>query len=146
MKLKVLTPTAAVLFLLSAFTPFSFAEKDLIGTWKIDDGSIGKVVKRVIEKTVEANPEAADQIEEHKDEIAQRIKGVRLNVKADHTYESISPAGTNPGTWKYLDAEKAVEFTKKDGTKRKDILLELSPTRLKMVNTELKDTILYVHP
>jgi hypothetical protein len=145
MKLKVLTAVAATV-LLSAFTIASTSEKDLIGSWKIDDTAVNSVVKKVIAKAVEANPGAEDQIEAQKDMIVTMIQGIRLNIKADHTYETVSPQGSKGGKWTLAADGKTMEFTKEDGTVRKDDILESSATRLKLINGDLRDTILYVHP
>jgi len=145
MKIKILTSAAAVM-LLSAFTPIFLAEKDLVGTWKIDNASVATTVKRVIAKAVEANPGAEDQIEEQKDKIVEMIQGIRLNIKADHTYESVTPQGTAPGKWVLANKDRVIEFTKADGTTRRDSILESSATRLRLINGQLKDTILYIHP
>jgi hypothetical protein len=55
MKLKLLTAVAATVAL-SAFTIVSTSEKDLVGSWKIDDANVSKVVKAVIDKAVESQP------------------------------------------------------------------------------------------
>lgn len=144
MKLKVLTAVAATV-LLSAFTIVT-SEKDVIGSWKIDDTYVNKVVKKVIAKAVEANPGAEAQIEGQKDMIVGMIQGIRLNIKADHTYETVSPQGSKGGKWNLTGAGKTMEFTKEDGSIRKDVVLESSATRLKMINGDLADTVLYVHP
>ncbi|MET3980771.1 hypothetical protein ABIB62_003374 [Mucilaginibacter sp. UYP25] len=144
MKLKVLTAVAATV-LLSAFT-IATSEKDLVGSWKIDDANVNKVVKAVIAKAVEANPAIEDQINEQKEMIAGVVKGVRLNIKADHTYEAVSQQGTKAGKWALSADGKNIDFTKEDGSVRKDAVLESSPTRLKVINGDMKDTVLYVHP
>lgn len=144
MKLKVLTAVAATV-LLSAFT-VATSEKDLVGSWKIDDTSVNHVVKAVIEKAVEANPAVEDQINQQKEMIVTMIKGVRLNIKADHTYETVSPQGAKTGKWALSADGKNIDFTKEDGSIRKDAVLESSATRLKVINGDMKDTVLYVHP
>lgn len=144
MKLKIITAVAATV-LLSAFTIVT-SEKDVVGSWKIDDTNVNSVVKKVIAKAVEANPDAEDQITAQKDMIVSMVQGIRLNIKADHTYETVSPQGSKGGKWALTSEGKTMEFTKEDGTVRKDVVLESTPTRLKMINGDLADTILYVHP
>jgi hypothetical protein len=145
MKLKVLTAVAATA-LLSAFTIATTSEKDLVGSWKIDESHISTTVKKVINKAIEANPGAEDQIEAQKDMIVSMVQGIRLNINADHTYASVSPQGSKPGKWALTNSGRTLEFTKEDGTVRKDSVLESSATRLKLINRDLADTILYVHP
>ena len=145
MRSKILTSIAAIA-LLTAFTPFSVAEKDIVGSWKIDAASIATTVKRVIDKAIEANPAADDQINEQKDKIVEMVQGIRLNMKADHTYESVTPQGSSPGKWVLANKDRVIVFTKQDGTTRRDSILESSPARLKLINGQLKDTIVYIHP
>jgi hypothetical protein len=145
MRLKILTSVAAIA-LLTAFTPFSASEKDLVGTWKVDASSVASTVKKVIDKAVEANPAAEDQINEQKDKIVEMVQGIRLIMKADHTYESITPQGTKPGKWVLANKDRVIVFTKEDGTIRRDSILESTVSRMKLINGQLKDTIVYVHP
>ncbi|RYU91208.1 hypothetical protein EWM62_04520 [Mucilaginibacter terrigena] len=145
MKFKLITAVAATA-ILSAFTIVSTSEKDLVGTWKIDDSRVEATVKKVIAKAVETNPDAEDQINAQKDMIVSMVQSIRLNIKADHTYETVSAQGSKPGKWALSADGKTMEFTKQDGSVRKDAILESSATRLKMINSDLADTILYVHP
>jgi hypothetical protein len=145
MKLKLIASVAATLAL-SAFTTAATSEKDLVGSWKIDETSINKAVTKVIAKAVEANPSAEDQINAQKDMIVTMVQGIRLNINADHTYAAVSPQGTKGGKWALTNAGHTLQFTKEDGTIRKDCVLESSATRLKLINRDLADTILYVHP
>ena len=145
MKLKLLTAVAATVAL-SAFTIVSTSEKDLVGAWKIDDSRVNSIVKKVIDKAVEANPDAEDQITAQKEAIATMVQGLRLTINADHTYKNVSPQGTKGGKWALTNNGHTLEFTKEDGSVRKDSILESSATRLKLINRDLADTILYVHP
>lgn len=145
MKIKIITAVAATV-LLSAFTIAATTEKDLIGSWKIDESHINTTVKKIIDKAVEANPGAEDQIEAQKEMIVTMVQGIRLNIKADHTYETVSPQGSKGGKWALTNKGNTIEFTKEDGTVRKDSVLESSATRLKVINRDLADTIIYVHP
>jgi hypothetical protein len=145
MKLKLLTAVATTIAL-SAFTIVSTSEKDLVGAWKIDDSRVNSIVKKVIDKAVEANPDAEDQITAQKEAIATMVQGLRLTINADHTYKNVSPQGTKGGKWALTNSGHTLEFTKEDGTVRKDSILESSATRLKLINRDLADTVLYVHP
>ncbi|MBK0378319.1 hypothetical protein [Mucilaginibacter segetis] len=118
----------------------------MIGEWRIDDSSIPKTTQKVIDKLVAANPAIADQLEDNKEAIMDQIKAIRLNLKADHTYESVTQQGSTGGKWELLNNEHTIQFTKADGSMRKDSILESAPSRLKMINVDLKDTTLYVHP
>jgi len=145
MKYKILTAVAATV-LFSAFTPFSFAEKDLIGAWKMDAKSVDKMVKLAIKKAVEANPAIEDQIEENRSSIVDVMAGIRINIKADHTYETVTSQQSANGKWALVNKDRAIIFTKADGTARRDTILESSGTTLKTINGQLKDTLTYIHP
>jgi hypothetical protein len=145
MKLKLITAAAATV-LLSAFTIVSTSEKDLVGTWKIDQSGIDNISKKIIDKAVANNPDAEDQIIAQKPAIVSMVEGLRLNMNADHTYASISPQGTKGGKWALTNSGHTLQFTKEDGTIRKDSILESSATRLKVINRDLADTVNYVHP
>lgn len=145
MKLKILTSVAAVA-LLSAFTTFSLAEKDIVGVWKMDAHSVSKMTDLAIKKAIEANPAVESQIDEAKDQITDMMGGIRFTIKADHTYETTTPQGVNGGKW-VLDPKKPVIiFTRADGTSRRDSVLTSTPTMLKTINGQMKDTITYIHP
>jgi myo-inositol-1-phosphate synthase len=145
MKFKILTAVAAAV-LLSAFTPFSFAEKDLVGAWKMDAKSVDKMVKLAIKKAVEANPGIEDQIEENRSSIVDVMSGIRITIKADHTYETVTSAQSASGKWALVNKDRAIIFTKADGSTRRDTILESSATTLKTINGQLKDTLTYIHP
>jgi hypothetical protein len=145
MKLKLITAAAATV-LLSAFTIVSTSEKDLVGTWKIDQSGIDKLAKKIVDKAVANNPDAEDQIIAQKPAIVSMVEGLRLNMNADHTYASVSPQGTKNGKWALTNSGHTLQFTKEDGTIRKDSILESSATRLKVINRDLADTVNYVHP
>jgi hypothetical protein len=145
MKLKIMT-VAVTALALTAFTPFFASEKDLIGTWKMDPKSVEKLTKVAIKKAIEANPAVEDQIEENKGAIVQVMEGIRLNMKADHTYETVTPQNSNTGKWVLANKDRVLEFTKTDGTVRRDTILQSSATNLRVINGQLKDTISYIHP
>ncbi|MFD0792931.1 lipocalin-like domain-containing protein [Mucilaginibacter litoreus] len=145
MKVKLIT-SGVITLALSAFTSPSTPEKDIIGTWKIDDASVNTTVKHTIAKIIETNPDAAEQIEEHKDEIVDLVKGLRVVFRQDKTYESQSAQGTNAGTWEITDKGHTLKIDRKDGKNRKDSILEISATRLKLINRSLGDTAVFVHP
>ena len=145
MKFKVIT-IAAVAFALTAFTPFSAVEKDVIGAWKMDARSVDKMVKAAIAKAVEANPAIEDQIEENKGAIVGMIESIRINIKADHTFETTSPQNSSTGKWALANKDRVIDFTRADGTVRRDTILQSSPTVLKTINGLLKDTLTYIHP
>jgi hypothetical protein len=145
MKLKLITAAAATV-LLSAFTIVSTSEKDLVGIWKIDQSGIDKIAKKIIDKAVADNPDAEDQIVAQKPAIVSMVNGLRLNMNADHTYASVSPQGTKSGKWALTNNGHTLAYTKEDGTIRKDSILESSATRLEVINRDLADTVIYIHP
>lgn len=145
MKLKTLSAVAITL-LLSAFTVAPSPETDILGSWKVADASVNKMVKYTIDKIVETNPDAADQVEEHKDKIVDAIKSMRVVYKADKTYESQSSQGSKPGKWEFANNYKVIKMTKADGTTRDDIILELTAKSFKVINGQMKDTVAFDRP
>ena len=145
MKLKIFTIAISALAL-TAFTPFFASEKDVIGTWKMDPKSIDKMVKVAIKKAIETNPAVEEQIEENKGVLIEAMQSIRLNIKADHTYETVTPQNSNGGKWAMANKDRVLEFTKADGTLRRDTILQSSATILKTINGQLKDTITFIHP
>jgi len=145
MKLKTLSALTITL-LLSAFTAAPSPETDILGSWKVADASVNKMVKYTIDKIVETKPDAAEQIEEHKDQILDVIKSMRVVYKADKTYESQSLQGVKPGKWQFANNYKAMKVTKADGTTREDIILELTGKSFKVINGQMKDTVAFDRP
>jgi hypothetical protein len=144
MKFKIIT-ISVVALALTAFTPFAAAEKDIVGTWKIEDASIVPAVNHMIAKIVKANPAAEAQVNAQKDQIIQMVQAIRLHMKADHSFESVTPQGTAAGKWALGNKGRVIEFIKPDGSIRRDSILASSASRLKLINGQMKDTILYVH-
>lgn len=104
------------------------------------------MVKFTIDKIVETNPDAADQVEEHKDQIVDVIKSMRVVYKADKTYESQSSQGNKPGKWEFANNYKTMKVTKADGSTRDDIILELTAKSFKVINGQMKDTVAFDRP
>ncbi|MBD1394461.1 hypothetical protein [Mucilaginibacter glaciei] len=146
MKTKTFFSAAAIALSLSAFTTFSTAEKDVLGTWKLDEASIPQMVDGIITKAVAAAPDAEDKIKESKGEIVELVKSLQVTYKADGTYESASTQGLKHGKWVLTDKNHNIQITKADGTTRKDSILELTASKFKLLNRELKVTTLYVRP
>ncbi|RFZ90560.1 hypothetical protein D0C36_22545 [Mucilaginibacter conchicola] len=145
MKLKTLS-AAAITLLLSAFTVAPSPETDILGSWKVADASVNKMVKYTIDKIVETNPDAASQVEDHKDQIVDVIKGMRVVYKADKTYESQSSTGNKLGKWEFANNYKIMKVTKTDGSTREDVILELTAKSFKVINGQMKDTVAFDRP
>lgn len=145
MKQKILSAVAITL-LLSAFTIAPSPETDVLGSWKVADASVNKMVKYTVGKIVETNPDAAEQVEEHKDEIVDLIKSMRVIYKADKTYESQSSQGNKQGKWEFANNYKVMKIIKADGSTRDDIILELNAKSFKVINGQMKDTLTFDRP
>ncbi|MCX6208863.1 MAG: hypothetical protein NTZ59_05020 [Bacteroidetes bacterium] len=130
----------------SAFTITNNPSQDLIGTWKIDEGSINGVTRSIISFTQKTNPDLADQLEGQEEGMKQMVRSLIINYKADNTYEIQTPQGPQTGKW-HLENNNTYLVATRDGKPdRKDSVLEISSTRLKLINRERGDTTLYIRP
>ena len=146
MKKITLLALVTVLFC-SAFTTLNEPSKDILGTWKIDNSSLESATKSIINVTRKTNPDAAQQMEDNFPAIMEMIGGIEITYKADNTYEVVIPQqGTQTGKYELVDNGHSLLVTPQDRAGRKDSILEISPTRLRIINRERGDTTLYVHP
>lgn len=146
MKKSTLIALATVLFC-SAFTTINEPSKDILGTWKIDNSSLEGATKAVINVTRKANPDMAQQMEDNFPAIMEMIGGIEITYKADNTYEAIVPQQPNQsGKWEIVDNGHILLVSPQGRPARRDSILEISPTKLRIINRERGDTTLYVHP
>lgn len=146
MKKRTLIALVTVLFC-TAFTTFNEPSKDILGTWKIDNSSLESVTKSIINATRKTNPEGAQQQEDNFSGMMEMIGGIEITYKADNTYEVVIPQqGIQSGKYELVDNSHSLLVTPQDRPGRKDSILEISPTRLRIINRERGDTTLYVHP
>jgi hypothetical protein len=129
-----------------SFTGIAEPEKDILGNWRLDDGSVKSFITYQIEMTRVKSPEQAAQMEENPEALMQIIPNLVWTYKADNKLELQSPQGTQEATWKLSDDKKTHIVVRPDGTERKDIILELNKDRFKVLMGERKDTILFVRP
>jgi hypothetical protein len=135
----------AIIFVAStAFIRFAEPETDILGKWKIADSYVKNFITYQIETARAKNPEQAEQMEQNIEMISQIIPELVFDYKADHTIELTAPQGTQSATWKLSDDKKTVIVGRPDGTERKDVILELSKDKFKILMGERKDTILLV--
>lgn len=144
MKFKSLFAIVATL-LLSAFTSPTPPETDILGKWKIDGSSVNAAVNRVIGKLKMANLNMAEQIEDQRGTIIAQIAAVRVTFNADHTSIIQSGDKTTTGTWS-LSSNKHMLATIKNGVTRTDSILSLTATRMQLVGTAERDTVIYLRP
>ncbi|MFY7652304.1 MAG: hypothetical protein ACOVQE_06355 [Chitinophagaceae bacterium] len=130
--------------LLSSFTIANDPSKDILGRWKIDDAHTGTVAKYIIESTRAKNPEMAQQMEENFEMVVGMIQGIVIEYKADGSLITETPQGNQNATYSFDDNFKSLIVKRPNGTQRKDSILELSATRLKLINRERGDTTLFV--
>ncbi len=145
MKKKLLF-SIAIIAIFSAFTPANNPTQDIIENWKIDEGSINAVTRSIISYTQKANPDLAEQMEEQIDGVKQMVRSLIINYKADNTYEIQTPQGPQTGKWHFENNNNYLVATRDGKPNRKDSVLEISATRLKLINGERGDTTLYIHP
>jgi hypothetical protein len=145
MKRKVLF-SMAVVAICSAFTIANNPSQDIIGTWKIDEGSINGVTRSIISFTQKTNPDLAEQLEGQEEGMKQMVRSLIINYKADNTYEIQTPQGPQSGKWRFENNNTYLVAIRDGKPDRKDSVLEISATRLKLINRERGDTTLYIHP
>ena len=138
--------TAVLALVFSSFTLPGDPAKDITGKWKIDESSIDGVAKAIINATQKTNPERVQQLEEHMDMLNQLIAGMEFEYHADSTYVIQTPQGPQAGKWYFDAAGQHLTITRNGKPDRSDVVLEISSTRLKLVNTERGDTTLFIRP
>jgi hypothetical protein len=143
---KILVFSIAVITLCSSFTTLSEPSNDILGTWKIDEGSIENVTSSIIALTSKSNPDLAAQLEEQKEGVNDMVRSMAFEYKADNTYEIQTPQGPQAGKWAFEDYNKFLVVTRNGKPDRKDKVIEISATRLRLVNSERGDTTLFVRP
>lgn len=131
----------------TAFTTINEPSKDILGKWKIDSGSLESATKAVINAAKKTNPDVAQQMDDNFPAIMEMIGGIEITYKPDNTYEAEIPQqGTQGGKWELIDNGHSLLVTPQDRPARKDSILEISATRLRIINKERGDTTLYVRP
>jgi hypothetical protein len=123
--------------------------KDILGKWKYEEASVPTVAKAIINQVVARNPSAnKEELEANIDDIKEMVRSIEIDFKDDGTVEVQTPQG--PQTLKYKlvgnAAPYTVEITRPDGTNKKDVILSLTPTKIKYVNVERGDTAIYIRP
>jgi len=144
---KSITIAVATLVFCSAFTSINEPSKDILGTWKIDESSLEGTTKAVINTTRKANPTVAQQMDDNFPAIMEMIGGIEITYKADNTYEAAIPQQpTQSGKWEIVDNGHTLLVTPQGRPARRDSILEISSTKLRIINRERGDTTLYIHP
>ena len=144
MKKKLLF-SIAVIAICSAFTVANNPSQDIVGKWKIDEGSIDGVTRSIISFTQKTNPDLAEQMEEQIDGVKQMVRSLTIQYKADNSYEIQTPQGPQTGKWHFENNNTYLVATRDGKPDRRDSVLEISTTRLKIINRERGDTTLYIH-
>jgi hypothetical protein len=145
MKKKLLF-SIVILAICSAFTTVNSPSQDILGIWKIDERSIDGVTRSIISYTQKTNPDLAEQMEEQIDGVKQMVRSLTIQYKTDNTYEVQTPQGPQKGKWHFENNNTYLVATRDGKPDRKDSVLEISTTRLKLINRERGDTTLYIRP
>lgn len=143
---KVILFTTAAIAICSAFTILTDPSKDIIGKWKIDESSINSTTESIISVTRKNNPEVADQLEGQLDLVKDMVREMTFEYKADNSYEITTPQGPQFGKWAFSVDNKYLLINRDAKPERKDVVLEITPARLKLVNPERGDTTLFIRP
>jgi hypothetical protein len=132
----------AIVVVLSSFTP----DTDIIGEWKLDQKTVDKTVKGAIERVDKANPAMASQVDNNKEVVVEMVQALRMNFKADHTFNMQSKERKQSGKWNFINNGHELRIISTDGKLRKDSVLEITATRMVLINKKLSDTIVYIRP
>ncbi len=143
---KILFLSIALITFCSAFTIVSDPSKDILGIWKVDESSVDVVTNSIITSATKSNPALAEQLEEQKDAIKDMVRTMTFEYKADSTYEIQTPQGPQGGKWVFTENNKYLLVIRPGKPDRKDSVMEISSTRLRIINSERKDTTLYIRP
>jgi len=138
--------SVVVLSFLSAFTIINNPEKNILGKWKLDDSSVPKATKFLIEQTRKNNAEMAQQMEENYPDMENMVSSLRFEYKEDNSYVVETLQGPQNSTYKLVDNNHSLEITRPNGTIKKDTILELSSIKLRLLNKERGDTTLFIRP
>jgi hypothetical protein len=143
---RIILFTALAFTLCSAFTLLNEPSKDIIGKWKIDESSITSTTLSIIAVTRKSNPELADQLDGQLDMVKDMVREMSFEYKADNSYEITTPQGPQFGKWAFSSDNKYLIINRVGKPERKDLVLEITSDRLKLVNPERADTTLYIRP
>jgi hypothetical protein len=143
---KILLLSLTIVTLFSAFTVLSDPSKDILGQWKIAEESVDGVTNAVITLTAKSNPAMAAQLEEQKEVVKDMVRNMEFEYKADSTYEIQTPQGPQRGKWTFIQNNKYLLISRDGKPDRKDSVLEISLTRLRLINVERGDTTLFIRP
>lgn len=135
-----------MMVVLCSFTLLLEPEKDILGKWKIDESSIDGFFKGVVNQSRKTNEDMAQQMEDNADAVKEAIRNIEIDYKADHTYEVTTPQGPQGGKWELANNGHAILLTRDGGKQRRDSVMTLTPTQLRIINFERGDTTLYVRP
>lgn len=130
----------------SAFAVLIEPSKDIIGKWKIDESSINSTTESILKITRKNNPELAEQLESQWDAVKDMVREMTFEYKTDNSYEITTPQGPQVGKWTFSPDNKYLLINRDGKPERKDVVLEISSTRLKLVNPERADTTVYIRP
>lgn len=143
---KIMLSLVSGILLCTAFTLSNEPAKEILGAWKIDESSIASTAVSIIKVLRKDNPETADALEQQFEMLKDYVRQIRIEYKPDNTYEINTPEGPQYGKWVFIENNKYL-LIKRDGKDdRKDVVLEISPTQLKLINPERADTTLYIRP
>lgn len=128
----------------SAFTVVGDPAKDIVGKWKYSETSYAAAKKVLIERTRKVSPEVAEQIEAAGDEIFQLFPMLTFEYNANGKYEFTTPQGPQGGDWKISEDGKYLIRTNSQGIQRKDSIMEVTPQKLKLMDSDFREVLEYV--
>ncbi|MFY8004470.1 MAG: hypothetical protein ACOVNR_06480 [Chitinophagaceae bacterium] len=121
--------------------------KLILGKWKLTATSVPFATRSIINTVKKSSPETAEQMEENLEAVSAMIGGIEMSYTENGIYEITVPQqGTQTGKWEIANNGKTLYVTVEGRPQRRDSILELTASKLRIINGERKDTLEYEHP
>lgn len=128
-----------------AFTSINNPEKDIIGTWKIDESLVASSVEKILERVKKTNPAQAKEFAKQQEALAEAVRITTLEFKENKDYILTTGFDNLPrkGSWKINTEDMLLVRTDSKGEITEDKILEINSSRFRIIKTSTKDTITY---
>lgn len=111
--------------------------------WRLDESVIPMTVEGILENVAKQNPEQAMQLSAQKGMLEDGMRASVFEYKADGHYQLTVLGSVLTGSWSLSDDHKQLIRIQSDGEKSVNEIVELTPNRMVIINSE-KKTIIYV--
>lgn len=128
-----------------SFTLKNDPKKDIIGIWKIDESFVPKMLDKMLQRVAITNPEQLQILESQKENIIEGLKSTTIEYKANKEYVLIIGLDKIPrkGSWNILEGDSILKKIDSEKEITEDKILELNQSRLVILKTSTKDTVIY---